>query len=330
MRKSFFTKAIVAVGVMISAMAMSGVCAWANTVTWSYQSDTTTVPSEFGFSLNNISTLNTTTTADKSRKGTFTEAIFTTTDGTTGCIAKQTGYNLNTNTNNYMIKDDGTAYATSKYAFFSPTKSGTIKFYIFSNNSSTKADGLRFYNAEIREEASEAGAAAGTVKLGTQIGDNIELKHRDYVENNFTQDAIELEVTAGNKYVIYGNTACILYKMALEYEDEATLISETLDPIDGLTVNDDLTCSAEYAKVDGTHYLVLDFTKNEALAAANALTYSVTGQNPITINTLYTGVQFDADGDDAIGNDDHLYYAFKFTDEDNTYISINATISVAN
>ena len=45
MRKSFLTKAVVAVGVMVSAMALSSVCAWAASGSWDFttQNATSTV-----------------------------------------------------------------------------------------------------------------------------------------------------------------------------------------------------------------------------------------------------------------------------------------------
>ncbi len=319
MRKSFLTKAVVAVGVMVSAMAMSSVYAWAGTTDWlSFDSDGNYVApaEEFGFTFSST----TKETFSNSRTGEFTDKIFS--GKTTGATKGQSGFDINANTD---TSNEG--LSLDKSISCKPTKSGTIKLYIARDGSTAGSDdnsvkdntgSIRTYEVLQKDDGSYY-RASDTIH-GYKL-------YSGRTETNIP--AIPLTVEAGKSYTIYANNNhALLMGATFEYEDEATLVSDSLAEIKDLSANG-LNCKAKYAKVDGTHYLVLDFTKNDALKNASALTYSVSGQTDKTISELYTGVQFDADGKDVLSAENHLYYAFKFTDTNNAYTNLGATISIA-
>jgi hypothetical protein len=243
--KKTFLKTLVATAIVGATVALSSALAFAGSITWNYE-DTATVPAEFGFvDADGASTLNATATAGTSRKGYFTENIFS--DGT-GKIAGHTGYDPNKNVATDLHKaNEGRDALTTKYAGFTPTKTGTIKFYIISNNSSDKDDAIRFYHANTDEKV-----AAGHYVIGDQIGDVHALKNRDYETAGV--DAIELPVTAGNRYVLYGNTSTILVRMQFDYDDDDTETSEV-----GLTT---VTNGAVYV-TDTDTYVIAGVSKDD-------------------------------------------------------------------
>ncbi|MBQ7266201.1 MAG: hypothetical protein IJS61_08895 [Firmicutes bacterium] len=78
----------------------------------------------------------------------------------------------------------------------------------------------------------------------------------------------------------------------------------------------------------------MDFTENSALQSLDKLQYSVPYGSGIVelygpgfqIDTLYRKIQFDEVGEDCIEEDGHCYYAFKFTDADKNYTTLNAKV----
>ncbi|MBQ8942494.1 MAG: Ig domain-containing protein [Firmicutes bacterium] len=117
-------------------------------------------------------------------------------------------------------------------------------------------------------------------------------------------------------------------------ESSTTKVSTSLKPISGLVAEDGITATAKYAKVGDDHYFVLDFVEDDTLKSLDKLQYSVpTGGEfvkiyspSLEITQLYSKVVFNEAGDDYIEESGHCYYAYKFTDADNTYTTLDAKI----
>jgi hypothetical protein len=299
--KKLFLKSMVAAAVVGVAVAISSVAAFAatQTVTWSYETDTSTVPDEFGFkTANGDSTLNKTDTMGKSRTGLFAEKIFD--NGTNGCFANKTAYDINGCTTADFYKKDGTQL-TKKYVGFTPTKTGTIKFYVAANQSGAIEMIFRIY-------ACTASDTEGQYILDEQLL-TADLPARDDADSPI--EAIAFDVTADTRYYLYGNNGGTdLFQMVFTYDDGKDDTSTIADTVTAI--------GSDYYAVDSTNkatYIIHAVTADEMKYATLALEGKSGAVAPTT--EVYTSVEF-ADGSTLSASDINAdaIYAVKVTGTD--------------
>ncbi|HAG04218.1 MAG TPA: hypothetical protein DCG28_02150 [Lachnospiraceae bacterium] len=220
--------------------------------------------------------------------------------------------------------------------------SGKIKLYI-NNGSITlvpqsgasvkytpSADGVININAA--RNGGDAGKRGFTIK-----GGDLDETFVDNAASNGTLQLNSYDVTANQEYTITFNGGAVLLDY-IEFVDNNTdvKISDSLTEISGLIADSGLDVTAKYAKVNDDHYFVLDFVENSTLKSMDKLQYFIPTNGTVkmytpnfTIDTLFSKVVFDEAGEDYIEEAGHCYYAFKFTDADNTYTTLDAKIGAA-
>ncbi|GEM_PF-2905953 len=237
-RMKFLTKAIVTAGVMVGALAMSSMCAWAAKVDYvfmpSADANTNDIPEWLSFNKGSSGWTKEQTPSNEDIVGAFYENIF----GTTGAVKGQYKYENGSSDDTFTIKTTG--------------KNASVELYLFRNNKRNSSS-LKSVNGD----SSGCGNVISSYSLDTAKAEKpIIYKMGDAGEYTFLFDD-------------KGKGICV-YKIVLNDEEKpaetiSTIItaknSITNEPVEGFVIFDNSTTyspdsGGKYALKANTEYTV--------------------------------------------------------------------------